>query len=171
MGRWRLRNDLPDIERNCSSGVLVLRRKRALRLLLTLRLSCACLMQHAGTLMAAPGAQPSLLALHQLIDARLAVFPPLLALSGRLDLMMAQVAAFSDAHQGSGAASAVDAGTAVYEEGHSDEGGHEEGPVEEVGDMETSDSDAGGGEEDEETGDWETDDDDAADDEDEDEGL
>ncbi|GAQ91423.1 U3 small nucleolar RNA-associated protein 5 [Klebsormidium nitens] len=131
----------------------------------------AALLQHAGTLMAAPGAQPSLLALHQLIDARLAVFPPLLALSGRLDLMMAQVAAFSDAHHGSGGASALDAGTAVYEEGHSDEEGDAEGVVEEVGDMETSDSDAAGGAEDEETGDWETDDeDDDEDDDDNDEG-
>lgn len=114
--------------------------------------------------MAAPGAQPSLLALHQLIDARLAVFAPLLALSGRLDLMMAQVATFSEESHANSGAGALDASTAVYEEGHSDEERVEEAEVEDVQRMETSDSevDAEGEEEEEEgeeNGDWETDED------------
>ncbi|CAM6102009.1 unnamed protein product [Calypogeia fissa] len=51
------------------------------------------LLQHAATLMSNPAMQPVLATLYQLIEARLSVFRPLLALSGRLDLIMAQISA------------------------------------------------------------------------------
>jgi U3 small nucleolar RNA-associated protein 5 len=44
---------------------------------------------HAGYLTAAPGAAPLLAALYGVLDARLALYRPLLALSGRLDLLLA----------------------------------------------------------------------------------
>ncbi|CAM6116888.1 unnamed protein product [Calypogeia fissa] len=44
-------------------------------------------------LMTNPTMQPVLATLYQLIEARLSVFRPLLALSGRLDLIMAQISA------------------------------------------------------------------------------
>lgn len=108
--------------------------------------------------MAAPGVQPTLLVLHQLIDARLSVFKPLLALSGRLDLMMAQIFAFPGSRLEEGVANEVDASTAVYEEGHSDDEGVKHAPVEDVQNMETSDREGGENGEEGEDGDWETDD-------------
>jgi U3 small nucleolar RNA-associated protein 5 len=44
---------------------------------------------HAGYLTAAPGAGPLLSALYGVLDARLALYRPLLSLSGRLDLLLA----------------------------------------------------------------------------------
>jgi U3 small nucleolar RNA-associated protein 5 len=49
------------------------------------------LLQHAATLMSNPAMQPVLSTLYQLIEARLSVFRPLMSLSGRLDLIMAQI--------------------------------------------------------------------------------
>lgn len=51
----------------------------------------AVLLHHASYLMSNPSMQPILSALYQVIDARLSVFRPLLSLSGRVDLIMAQI--------------------------------------------------------------------------------
>eukprot|EP00899_Mesostigma_viride_P025288 jgi/Mesvir1/5944/Mv00707-RA.2 len=51
----------------------------------------AVLLHHASFLMQAPDMQRTLTALYQVIDARLAVHQPMLALQGRLDLLAAQV--------------------------------------------------------------------------------
>ena len=51
----------------------------------------AVLLQHASFVMTNLAMQPVLTNLYQIIDSRLVVFRPLLSLSGRLDLIMAQI--------------------------------------------------------------------------------
>ncbi|XP_024381323.1 uncharacterized protein [Physcomitrium patens] len=51
----------------------------------------AVLLQHASFVMTNLALQPVLTSLYQIIEARLSVFRPLLSLSGRLDLVMAQI--------------------------------------------------------------------------------
>lgn len=53
----------------------------------------AVLLQHASYLMSNPSMRPVLLSLYQIIEARVATFGPLVSLSGRLDLIMAQISA------------------------------------------------------------------------------
>jgi U3 small nucleolar RNA-associated protein 5 len=50
----------------------------------------ATLLSHTAYLSTAPGVQAHLTAVYQLIEARLAVFQPMLALRGRLDLVLSQ---------------------------------------------------------------------------------
>ncbi|KAG6555921.1 hypothetical protein Mapa_002563 [Marchantia paleacea] len=64
------------------------RPRRGLALVSWLR---AVLLQHSASLMTNPSMQPVLTTLYQLIEARMTVFRPLLALSGRLDLITAQI--------------------------------------------------------------------------------
>jgi len=51
----------------------------------------AILLQHASFVMTNLNMQPVLMNLYQIIETRLAVFRPLVSLSGRLDLIMAQI--------------------------------------------------------------------------------
>lgn len=51
----------------------------------------AVLLQHASFVMTNLAMQPVLTSLYQIIETRLSVFRPLLSLSGRLDLIMAQI--------------------------------------------------------------------------------
>lgn len=60
----------------------------ALRVLPWIR---AVLLQHASFIMTNLNMQPVLTSLYQIIETRLAVFRPLVSLSGRLDLIMAQI--------------------------------------------------------------------------------
>ena len=64
------------------------RPQRAINLIPWVR---AVLLQHASYLMSTPSMRPVLLSLYQIIEARLATFRPLVSLSGRLDLIMAQI--------------------------------------------------------------------------------
>lgn len=82
----------------------------------------AVLLYHASYIMSSPSMQPVLSSLYQVIDARLSVFRSLLSLSGRLDLIMAQVSANETTQQQEVSAAVV------YEE--SDDDG--EGEVEDV---------------------------------------
>ncbi|KAL0051933.1 hypothetical protein WJX82_004755 [Trebouxia sp. C0006] len=52
----------------------------------------AMLLHHTAYLMSAPGVQASLTGLYQAIEARLALYKPLVSLQGRLDLVLAQAA-------------------------------------------------------------------------------
>ncbi|KAI5059090.1 hypothetical protein GOP47_0025409 [Adiantum capillus-veneris] len=80
----------------------------------------AVLLYHASYIMSSPSIQPILSSLYQVIDSRLTVFRPLLSLSGRLDLIMAQVARAETTQQQEVAAAVV------YEESD------DEGEVEDV---------------------------------------
>eukprot|EP00873_Tetraselmis_striata_P018531 jgi/Tetstr1/438795/TSEL_027304.t1 len=51
----------------------------------------AALTHHAAYLLGAPGASGALTGLYQTLDARLALYRPMLSLAGRLDLLLAQV--------------------------------------------------------------------------------
>ncbi|KAH6558246.1 hypothetical protein KP509_1Z072200 [Ceratopteris richardii] len=92
----------------------------------------AILLYHASFVMSNSSIQPALSSLYQVIDSRLSVFRPLLSLSGRLDLVMAQVANTSASQQQEVAAAIV------YEESDA-----EDGEVEDAMnvDMEEEDSD------------------------------
>ncbi|DBA70251.1 TPA: hypothetical protein ACH3X2_012157 [Trebouxia sp. C0005] len=52
----------------------------------------AMLLHHTAYLMSAPGVQASLTGLYQAIEARLALYKPLVSLQGRLDLLLSQAA-------------------------------------------------------------------------------
>lgn len=105
----------------------------------------ATLVAHAAYLSSAPGAAPLLTALYGVLDARLALYRPLLALSGRLELLLAaqrRAACAGDAQEADGAA-AVE-----YEE-------PEDGEVEDArggrpGQASHSEDDSDSGDEDEE---------------------
>lgn len=73
-----------------SVSKLEARPQRALSLIPWVR---AVLLQQASFIMSNPAMQPVLTSLYQIIEARLSVFRPLLSLSGRLDLIMAQISA------------------------------------------------------------------------------
>lgn len=68
-------------------GKLNLRPQRGTQLSRWIR---AVLLGHASHLMSAPSARPILSSLYQTIEARLALHRPMLALAGRLDLLLAQ---------------------------------------------------------------------------------
>lgn len=68
-------------------GKLNLRPQRGTQLSRWIR---AVLLGHAAHLMSAPSARPILSSLYQTIEARLALHRPMLALAGRLDLLLAQ---------------------------------------------------------------------------------
>ena len=76
---------------------------------------------HAGYLTAAPGANQVLTALYGILDARLSMYRPLLALSGRLDLLLAA----QNRSQGVSSGTAVSGPQVEYEE-------PEDGEVEDV---------------------------------------
>lgn len=120
----------------------------------------AVLVFHAGYLMAAPGVQPYLTSLYQAIESRLSTYRSLLGLSGRLDLLSAQLqgkagdaAEGEDGEEGSGPA-------VVYQEESEEE--DEEGQVEDAMHPDGLESD------DEEDSEEEGDSDDLEEDEDED---
>ncbi|KAL3678438.1 hypothetical protein R1sor_021394 [Riccia sorocarpa] len=73
---------------NACTFRLETRPRRGLALVSWIR---AILMQHSTSLMTNPAMQPVLTTLYQLIDARMVVFRPLLALSGRLDLITTHI--------------------------------------------------------------------------------
>ncbi|KAL2610113.1 hypothetical protein R1flu_028686 [Riccia fluitans] len=79
----------------------------------------AILLQHSASLMINPAMQPVLTTLYQVIDARMTVFRPLLALSGRLDLItthiLCQEASTVEEEEEESLVEAV-----VYEEGDSE---------------------------------------------------
>jgi hypothetical protein len=62
---------------------------------------------HAGYLTAAPGANQVLTALYGILDARLSMYRPLLALSGRLDLLLAAQQRSQGASSGAAASCAL----------------------------------------------------------------
>eukprot|EP00249_Psilotum_nudum_P020003 c27515_g1_i1 orf=278-2332(+) len=97
------------------------RPKRSLMLIPWIR---AVLLYHATYIMSNPSMQSILRSLYQVIDARLSVFRPLLSLSGRLDLIVAQISS----NAGDEVAHAVET-AAVYED-ESDE--NAEGDIEDV---------------------------------------
>ena len=70
---------------------------RAAALVPWLRATILC---HTSYLSAAPGVQAHLTAMYQLIEARLAVFQPMLALRGRLDVVLSQHNLNSDEDDG-----------------------------------------------------------------------
>lgn len=73
-----------------SISKLEYRPQRAINLVPWVR---AVLLQHASYLMSNPRMRPVLSSLYQIIEARIATFRPLVSLSGRLDLIMAQISA------------------------------------------------------------------------------
>jgi len=58
----------------------------------------AILTRHASYLMGVPNLSSKLAGLHNLLSRRVAVFPKLLSLSGRLDLALAQIASQEQGH-------------------------------------------------------------------------
>lgn len=96
----------------------------------------ALLSCHLGYLVSVPGLPDKLALLQQLIDRRVASFPRLLQLHGRLDLLLARAKAEKGMKRGSGGR-AMDRPEAVYKE--DDEDDEEE-------------NDSGGGEGEEENG-------------------
>jgi U3 small nucleolar RNA-associated protein 5 len=120
---------------------------------------------HAGYLTAAPGAGPLLSALYGVLDARLALYRPLLALSGRLDLLLAaQRRAASAAVDPAGGSAQVE-----YDEPEDGEaedaraggGSDDDSEAEEAGPDSDADSDGLGdlGEEEDADAGWRTDED------------
>lgn len=117
---------------------------------------------HAGHLTAAPGAGQLLAALYGILDARLALYRPLLALSGRLDLLLAAQRRSQGASSGAvggaqveyeepedGEPEDVHGALGSDDESDSDEDGDAAGGSDGMGDLgEENDSDA-----------WETDED------------
>lgn len=73
------------------------------------------LLHHASYIMSNPSMQSMLNTLYQIIDARLSVFRPLLSLSGRLDVIMAQISTSDEANRQEEIEPA-----AVYEESDND---------------------------------------------------
>lgn len=75
---------------------------------------------HLGYLASVPGLPEKLALLHQLIDRRVASFPKLLQLHGRLDLLLARAKAEGGRGRGE-SARAMDEPEAVYREEEEDE--------------------------------------------------
>ncbi|GBG66201.1 hypothetical protein CBR_g57080 [Chara braunii] len=76
------------------------------------------LLYHAAHLMSAPNVQVALSSLQQLIGARLSVFQPMLALLGRLDLVLSQIGQLGGAVE---QADGPDTPAIVYEEEETDD--------------------------------------------------
>eukprot|EP00752_Nemacystus_decipiens_P008411 g7521.t1 len=136
----------------------------------------ALLSCHLGYLVSVPGLPDKLALLHQLIDRRVASFPKLLQLHGRLDLLLARAKAEAG-RGGDAGAGAMDRPQSVYREidEEDDDDGDEEGQREEAEDSEEegeeSDDDGQGseGQDDMDEDEDEQDDDDDDDDEGEEE--
>ena len=131
----------------------------------------AVLIAHASYLMSAPASRTALTALFQIIDARLATFRPLLELSGRLDLLLAQQLTVEEGGL-VGAADPATRGPAVQyveeEDGDvrvehigaaADDDAEGEDEEDEEDEEMDEDDDEEGGEDDEDESEWETDDD------------
>lgn len=90
----------------------------------------ALLSCHLGYLVSVPGLPDKLALLHQLIDRRVASFPKLLQLHGRLDLLLERAKAESGRRAGGGV---MDRPESVYreEDEEEDSGGEEEEEEEE----------------------------------------
>ncbi|CAN0106013.1 unnamed protein product [Ascophyllum nodosum] len=87
----------------------------------------ALLSCHLGYLVSVPGLPEKLALLHQLIDRRVASFPKLLQLHGRLDLLLARAKSDGGGSRRRDGGRAMDAPEAVYrEEDEEDEGKDEE---------------------------------------------
>eukprot|EP00904_Undaria_pinnatifida_P002401 jgi/Undpi1/12161/HiC_scaffold_5.g01837.m1 len=111
----------------------------------------ALLSCHLGYLVSVPGLPDKLALLHQLIDRRVASFPKLLQLHGRLDLLLARAKAEGGTKRGGGGR-AMDRPEAVYreeddEEEEEEDGEEEEGSGEEEEDSEEGSDDSGDDEE------------------------
>ncbi|CAN0150950.1 unnamed protein product, partial [Laminaria digitata] len=90
----------------------------------------ALLSCHLGYLVSVPGLPDKLALLHQLIDRRVASFPKLLQLSGRLDLLLARAKAEGGGRRGAGGR-AMDRPEAVYREEEEEDDDEEEEEEEE----------------------------------------
>ena len=87
----------------------------------------ALLSCHLGYLVSVPGLPEKLALLHQLIDRRVASFPKLLQLHGRLDLLLARAKSDGGGSRRRDGGRAMDAPEAVYrEEDEEDEEGKDE---------------------------------------------
>lgn len=100
---------------------------------------------HLGYLVSVPGLPDKLALLHQLIDRRVASFPKLLQLHGRLDLLLARARAEGSKRRPAGRA--MDRPESVYKE-EEEEGGEEKD--EEVEKEEEEDEEEEGEEDDDE---------------------
>ena len=98
----------------------------------------ALLSCHLGYLVSVPGLPDKLALLHQLIDRRVASFPKLLQLHGRLDLLLARAKAEGGTKRGGGGR-AMDRPEAVYREEDDEE--EEDGEEEEEGSGEEEEGD------------------------------
>ena len=129
----------------------------------------ALLSHHAAYLSGAPGASSALVALYQTLEARLASFQQLMGLSGRLDLMMSQLA--QQGGEDTGGIGSGPAATFVLsdEEDDGDEGVIVEDPFAAGADDDDDDDDDDDGDEDEDDDDDDDDDDLEEDDDDDDE--
>ncbi|CAM9114730.1 unnamed protein product [Discosporangium mesarthrocarpum] len=86
----------------------------------------AVLSSHMGFLVSIPSLADKLALLHQLVDRRVAFFPNLLQLNGRLDLLLAKAKAAGEVGLGRGGrAEEVFEAEAVYKEGEEDSEGEE----------------------------------------------
>ncbi|XP_024519578.1 WD repeat-containing protein 43 isoform X2 [Selaginella moellendorffii] len=83
--------------------------RRGLQLLPWIRIT---LLEHASYIMSNIAIQPVLKSLYQVVESRLHIFRPLLALSGRLDLIVAKI----KANETSKSVEQAEVATAVYEE-------------------------------------------------------
>ncbi|CAB1113977.1 unnamed protein product [Ectocarpus sp. CCAP 1310/34] len=130
----------------------------------------ALLSCHLGYLVSVPGLPEKLALLHQLIDRRVASFPKLIQLHGRLDLLLARAKAESSRRDAAGAR-AMDTPESVYREEDEDEEDDDAEEEEEEGGAESGEEDDSGEDEEEGSGDQqdmdEDDDDDDDDDDDE----
>lgn len=107
----------------------------------------AVLTCHAGYLMAAPALQPYLTGLYQVIEARVSSYRPLLSLSGRLDLLTAQLRRVAPSAGDQEEDDDLNGPAVVYEEPSSDEEGPVEDPFNPQG-VESDDDEGFDGEED-----------------------
>lgn len=100
----------------------------------------ALLSCHLGYLVSVPGLPDKLALLHQLIDRRVASFPKLLQLHGRLDLLLARAKAEGGKRGGGGRT--MDRPEAVYREEDDEDEDDESGEEEEESGDEDEEGDA-----------------------------